>query len=991
MKIDRASMIESAATAAGHLLPLPAGRAQGATLEQPDPVEKGFRLLAESLPLIVWIARADGWNTYINQQWIEYTGLTLEESLGHGWITPFHPEDRQRASEAWHTAVRDKVPYSRECRLRGADGTYRWWLVRALPLIGAQGAVDQWFGTCTNIHDIKQAGELVLASRAELEAALANMNEAVLISSTDGRYTHLNEAWANFHKFGSREQCVRTVEEHAKVLEVRSLAGDLVPVEDWAVARALHGETASNVEFILQRKDSGGAWIGSYSYAPIRNTEGVIVGSVVACRDITEHRRAANILRESEERYRTVFQTCLDAVSINRLVDGLYIDVNQAFLDISGFERGDLIGRTSLELGIWIDPTARTQLVGLLHRDGMCRNLEARFRRKSGGYFWGSMSATVVTLEGIACLLSITRDITERRRLEEDRRIAAIAFDTQEGMFVTDARGIIIRTNHAFAVITGYSDRDAIGRRAALLKSGRQNANFYRQMRRTLKKTGYWQGEMWNRRKDAEIYAEWLTLSAVKAADGTTSHYVGAFSEITKHKEAEAEIHRLAHFDPLTNLPNRRLLHDRLNQAVAGSARSRRYGAVLFLDLDNFKVLNDTRGHGIGDELLVETAERIRNNVRDDDTVARLGGDEFLVLLENLGTDAQLAAVQAGAVGEKLRMALAAPYEISGRAFHSAASLGVTLFRGHEESVETVLRRADLAMYQAKGAGRNALRFFDPAMQTALDERSALEGDLRMAIGRGQFHLHFQPQIDNAGNIVGAEALLRWEHPERGLVAPGDFIPLAEETGLILPIGRWVMAAAAAQIVAWSEAPGTRGLRLAVNVSARQFRQPEFVYEVQQILARARADPTRLKIELTESVVVNDIDDTLEKMRALRALGIGFSLDDFGTGNSSLSYLSQLPLDQLKIDKSFVINLPGNRNNAIIAQTIITMAASLGLDVIAEGVETAAQRAFLEHHGCNSYQGFLFSRPLPLAEFECFVAEAELRRAPAGALPAAAT
>jgi EAL domain-containing protein (putative c-di-GMP-specific phosphodiesterase class I) len=275
-------------------------------------------------------------------------------------------------------------------------------------------------------------------------------------------------------------------------------------------------------------------------------------------------------------------------------------------------------------------------------------------------------------------------------------------------------------------------------------------------------------------------------------------------------------------------------------------------------------------------------------------------------------------------------------------------------------------------------------------MQTALDERSALEADLRLAISHGQLRLHFQPQIDNAGNILGAEALLRWEHPERGLVAPGDFIPLAEETGLILPIGHWVIAAAAAQIVAWSEAPGTRDLRLAVNVSARQFRQPEFVYEVQQILACAQADPTRLKIELTESVVVNDIDDTLEKMRALRALGIGFSLDDFGTGNSSLSYLSQLPLDQLKIDKSFVINLPDNRNNAIIAQTIITMAASLGLDVIAEGVETAAQRAFLKRHGCNSYQGYFFSRPLPLAEFESFVTGAAQRRAPAGVLPAAA-
>jgi diguanylate cyclase (GGDEF)-like protein/PAS domain S-box-containing protein len=954
----------------------------------PDPVEMGFRLLAESLPEIVWITRSDGWNTYFNRQWVDYTGLSLGESHGHGWIKPFHPDDRQNAWDAWQRAVHQEATYSLECRLRRHDGAYRWWLIRALPLRNARGAIDKWFGTCTNIHELKEAGEAVLASRGELEAALANMNEAVLICGAEGRFTHFNDAYAAFHRYAGKEHCARTVDEHARVLELRTLDGQPVPEQDWAAARALRGETAANVELILQRKDSGEAWIGSHSYAPIRNHEGVIVGAVVACRDITEQKRAANVLRESEERYRKVFQTCLDAVSINRVTDGLYIDVNQAFLDISGFERADLVGRTSLELGMWIDPGARAQMIALLQRDKMCRSFEARFRKKAGGYFWGSMSAAVVSLEGTPCLLSITRDITEQRRAEEDRRIAAIAFDTQEGMFVTDARGVIIRTNQAFSVITGYAAAEAIGRRAALLKSGRQDAAFYRQMRRTLRHTGYWQGEMWNRRRNGETYAEWLTLSAVKAADGRNSHYVGAFSEITKHKEAEAEIHRLAHFDPLTNLPNRRLLHDRLNQALAGSARSRRYGAVLFLDLDNFKVLNDTRGHDVGDELLVETAERIRRSVRDDDTVARLGGDEFLVLLENLGTDAQVAAVQAGAVGEKLRMALAAPYAVSGREFHSAASLGVTLFRGHEASVETVLRRADLAMYQAKGAGRNALRFFDPAMQTALDERSALEADLRLAIGRRELALHFQPQIDNDGHIIGAEALLRWFHPQRGVVGPADFIPLAEETGLILPIGQWVMAAAAAQIAAWSAAPATRRLRLAVNVSARQFRQADFVYEVQQILEQAQADPARLEIELTESVVINDIGDTLEKMHALRAMGIGFALDDFGTGSSSLSYLSRLPLDQLKIDRSFVLNLPGDRNDAIIAQTIITMAASLGLDVIAEGVETDAQRAFLEHHGCNSYQGYHFSRPLPLAEFEAFVAART--NVLAGALPATA-
>jgi len=541
-------------------------------------------------------------------------------------------------------------------------------------------------------------------------------------------------------------------------------------------------------------------------------------------------------------------------------------------------------------------------------------------------------------------------------------------------MMVTDARGKLIRVNQAFTRLTGYQAEEVLGRTPALLHSGRQDADFYENLWRTLRQTGYWQGELWNRRKDGGLYLEWLTISAVRAPDGTITHYVGTFSDVTKNKESEEKIHHLAYYDALTNLPNRRLLHDRLTQVMAAGHRSCQHAAVLFLDLDNFKLLNDTRGHDAGDGLLIETAKRIRLHLRDGDTVARLGGDEFVVLLENLGTDAQEAAVVAGNVAEKLRLALAQPYSVAERAFHCGASVGIALFRGREEPVEAILRHADLAMYQAKSAGRNAVRYFDPTMQIALDERSVLEADLRVAIEQGQMLLHYQPQVDQSDAVVGAEALLRWAHPQRGLVAPLDFIPLAEETGLIVPLGLWVLGAACAQIRLWSQQPATRQLRVAINVSARQFRQPDFVEEVRRILASSGADPARLKIELTEVAVVDDVGDTFEKMRALKSLGIGFALDDFGTGYSSLSYLTRLPLDQLKIDKSFVINLPDNRNDAIIAQTIITMAASLGLEVIAEGVETRIQRAFLERHGCTLFQGYLYSAPLPLEAFEQYAA-----------------
>lgn len=446
-----------------------------------------------------------------------------------------------------------------------------------------------------------------------------------------------------------------------------------------------------------------------------------------------------------------------------------------------------------------------------------------------------------------------------------------------------------------------------------------------------------------------------------------------ALTDITERRAAEAEIHRLAYYDPLTALPNRRLLQDRLRQALAVSARSGNYGAILFLDLDHFKVLNDTRGHDVGDILLIEAAQRLQAAVRMSDTVARLGGDEFVVMLEGLSSDGQEAVVQATQGAEKIRRIFVRPYDLKGTEFHCTASIGVALFHGRE-TVEELLKQADFAMYQAKSGERDGLRFFDPGMQAAVVRRSVLAAELREALKRQQLQLYYQPQIDGAGRVTGAETLLRWMHAERGLLLPGEFISLAEETGLILPIDHWVLTTACTQLTAWQDTAHTRDLQLAVNVSARQFRQPDFVEQVQQVLTQTGADPTRMKIELTESLVMVDIANTLEKMRVLKALGLGFSMDDFGTGYSSLSYLTRLPFDQIKIDQSFVQNLSLNLYDRVMVQTIITMAKSLGLSVIAEGMETEAQREFLDNHDCHAFQGYLFSRPLPLEEFERYLA-----------------
>jgi diguanylate cyclase (GGDEF)-like protein/PAS domain S-box-containing protein len=567
-------------------------------------------------------------------------------------------------------------------------------------------------------------------------------------------------------------------------------------------------------------------------------------------------------------------------------------------------------------------------------------------------------------------------DITLRKRAEEELRIAAIAFESQSGMTVTDQHGVILRINRAFTQLTGYTAEEAVGRTLAILRSGRHPPEFYRQMWDTITEKGYWQGQIWNRRKNGRIYAEWLTITAVTASDGAVTHYVGTFSDITENSEAEAQIHRLAYYDALTQLPNRRLLQDRLSQALATCARSEQYGAVLFLDLDNFKTLNDTRGHDTGDQLLVEVTRRLRMAVRECDTVARLGGDEFIVLLEELSDDADEAAKLAKQIGEKLGTAISLPCHIDGADFHCTASIGIRLFHA-QETVEELLKHADLAMYQAKTAGRNTLRFFDPAMQARLDERSELETELRKALKHQQLQLYYQPQLDAGGRIVGAETLLRWHHPTRGMVAPDTFIPLAEDTGLILPIGQWVLETACTQLAIWGALITSRDLVLAVNVSARQFRQPDFVEQVKAVLESSGANPRCLKLELTESLVLDNVADTIEKMQQLKAVGVSFSMDDFGTGYSSLAYLTQLPLDQLKIDRSFVLNLPDNINDGIIAKTIISMGRSLALDVIAEGVETEGQYEFLERNGCHAYQGYLYSKAVPLDGFEAYLSANE--------------
>lgn len=560
--------------------------------------------------------------------------------------------------------------------------------------------------------------------------------------------------------------------------------------------------------------------------------------------------------------------------------------------------------------------------------------------------------------------------LRETQKAEANLRIAATAFDSQEGMVITDADNIILRVNRAFTEITGYTAEEAVGGTPRILRSGRHDQDFYEAMWDSIHSRGYWKGEIWNRRKSGEIYPELLTVTAVRTPAGDIANYVGTLTDITKSKQAEEEIRKLAFFDPLTGLPNRRLLMDRLQQARVASVRSRRHGALLFIDLDNFKALNDTLGHDVGDMLLQQAAERLKGCVRDGDTVARLGGDEFVVVLEELSELLPEAAGQTETVGEKILAALNEPYQLGSHECRSTPSIGAALFAGRANETDEMMKQADIAMYQAKKAGRNTLQFFDPVMQSLVTAHVEMESALRLAVsGDGQLALHYQPQVDALGRVFGAEALVRWNHPEKGWISPAQFIPLAEESGLILPLGHWVLATACEQLARWAAAPETAELTMAVNVSAKQFNLPTFADEVLTLVDHFGIAPSRLKLEITEGMLLHNVEDIIVKMNELKARGIHFSMDDFGTGYSSLRYLKHLPLNQLKIDQSFVRDIVEDSNDRAIVKLVVAMASSLGIDVIAEGVENAEQRAILLEKGCYRFQGYLFGKPVPIEQF----------------------
>jgi diguanylate cyclase (GGDEF)-like protein/PAS domain S-box-containing protein len=804
----------------------------------------------------------------------------------------------------------------------------------------------------------------ILDAQRNLKATIDAIPDPVWLKDTGGVYLNCNPVFERF--FGAagrngivgktdfdlveREQADTSREHDRKTVA----AGKPITYEEWLVA------------------DDGVRRLFETIKTPMLGEDGNPIGVLGISRDITKRAQAEHALLQSQQRT----QQYLNIVGVMLVAfdaEGRVQLVNQKGCDMLGAAEADILGKDWIEhfLPERIRKDVRENVIQMMKGNlAPVEYMENAILTRSGEERDVAWHNAVLRDESgrITGLLASGEDITERKRAEAQLSLAAKVFEQSgEGIMITDAQCHIVMVNQAFTTINGYSEADALGQSPRMLASGCHDQAFYRAMWEALATQGRWQGELWNRRKDGGLYPELLSIIRVLDAQGEVIHYIGISSDITQHKEAQAHIQRMAHFDPLTGLPNRVLLNERVNHDLSAAQRHHTQLVVMFVDLDHFKNVNDTLGHRIGDALLIAVATRLKAAVREIDTVSRQGGDEFVLILPD--TNADGAAHVAG----KLLEAVAQPYQIETFELIVTLSIGIALYPGDGADFESLSKCADAAMYRAKHDGRNTYRFFTMEMQARSAHNLHMENDLRRALERKQLLLHYQPQISlRDRRIVGVEALLRWQHPELGMIPPADFIPLAEESGQILPIGEWALRCAARQMKAWMDA-GLAPMVMAVNLSAVQFRHPHLPELVTRILDEEKLAPQYLELELTEGVAMEDAPAAIAVMDRLHARGIRMSIDDFGTGYSSLSYLKRFKVYKLKIDQSFVRDINQDPEDRAIVSAIISLASSLGLQTIAEGVETEGQLAFLREQGCSEVQGYYFSKPLPADAFEAFV------------------
>nr|WP_298144467.1 EAL domain-containing protein [uncultured Pseudomonas sp.] len=916
--------------------------------------EHHYRSLVENLSAIAWEAQPTDFTfTYVSQHAEKLLGYPLADWRQPGfWLSALHPEDTQQAVDFRQRETAAGRNHSLDYRMLTADGRTLW--IRDIVTLGQQGGETVMSGLMIDISEAKQTEHALRFSEQKFASVFQQCPDILVIARhEDGRLIEANKAFEQQTGISVAEAIGKTASE----LNIWPNPGT-----GSALLQRLQGESLHNLEMPFRNRD-GRILTGLVSAQAFQLAD--IKALVVTVRDISQLKATQQLLQVSEEKFAKAFHASPDGLLITRARDGLLLEANEGFTRITGYTSSEAANRSTLDLGIWADPQDRTRLLEQLKLRGSVRELNAAIRTRDGDIRMCELSAQMIAIDDEPCLLTIARDITERQIMQVKLLQAATVFEsTAEGVMITDTQQRIIAINRAFSEITGYSEAEALGKTPGLLASGQHDSAFYSAMWFQLGKQGHWQGEIWNRRKNGEIFPEWLTINAVRDKAERITHFVGVFADISSLKHAQARLDYQAHHDPLTGLPNRILFETRLRTELDEARADDRQGAVLFIDLDRFKHINDSLGHPVGDQLLSSIATRLKEQLRDVDTVARLGGDEFIILLPGLhqASDAQQVA-------HKLLACFNQPFGVDDNDLFISASIGISLYPDDGLDVASLVKNADAAMYQSKAKGRNRVELYTRNLTFQATERMAMEQELRRAIERNELCLYYQPKLClRTRQLVGAEALIRWPHPVFGEIPPDRFIPMAEETGLILQLGDWVLEQACRQMQLWQRQHATFG-PLSVNLAGAQLRQTHLFERIAELLATNNLAPHLLQLEITEGFIMNQAEEALAILHQLKALGVQLAIDDFGTGYSSLSYLKRLPLDTLKIDQSFVRGLPDDPNDAAITRAIIALGRSMQLTVIAEGVETATQELFLANEGCEQIQGFVISRPLPADAF----------------------
>lgn len=871
--------------------------------------------------------------------------------------------DLEAMSASVETSARNLTVWDHEWRIICDDGEIRWLHGIGRPQRTADGGTS-WD---TFLHDVTSRK----IHEEHLSIALRSSRQGIVEWWPATNKLIISDSWTELTGYSADE--MRYLKD---LLNCGFIHPDDIDRVGETIAAIASGEVNElDIECRVRPKHGGTIWIlgrgvmreRAESGAPLR-----VTGTII---DITK-------LKRVEDRLNMALGTARQGLWEWEPVADRLIPLSNWF-EITGYDAHDFGSmQECYEQGVVHpdDSELVAQFLEALTRGDFDEGeIEFRIRKKSGEYFWALTRAAVTEKDDLGhalCIVGSNIDISERKGAEEQLRIAATAFESHGAIVIANPAGLILQVNSAFGEMMGYGTDEILGRDITVLRSARHEPPVYDAIAQSLNEHGRWDGEIWKRRRDGSEVPVWETITTVENDAGEVTHTVSNLLDISERLSAEEEVERLAFYDPLTTLPNRRYLGARIEEAIEVAVRRGRCGAVLFLDLDQFKKINDSMGHSAGDEVLVQVAKRLEGLIRHDDVVSRLGGDEFVILISDTGDDHAKSVEFVTRVADRIESELHRPFSVEGRELYITGTMGVSIFPRDGEPSSDFVRFADTAMYRGKAEGRNNVRFYHPLMVEHANERLELEQDLRTALDNDEFALHLQPQINAARGVIGAEALLRWNHPVRGLVPPDAFIPIAEESGLIDRIGRWVIEQAFAILGEWNNESACANLEhLSINVSSHQFRGNGFVEHIRATREQFDVPASRVVLELTERVVVEDIDNTAAKMAELRDLGFRFSLDDFGIGYSSLSYLRRLPLDQLKIDRSFVADVTRDTNADAIAQTIIAMGDHLGFDIIAEGVETEVQRNFLEQGGCTTFQGFLYCRPVPLDQFEAYCRE----------------